>query len=675
MAITPIKENTFSSYPMKDSRAEGYVTYYTKMKWDRFKMAAEQVAQDVAAKTATYEAALKFYQSQAKDIQDERQFIQKQINDITIRRANVVAKQNEIVYKEEARRAQLKAKIPSHSESSSQGTSESSGTSFWYSKYPGMKKKKDTQTAAPAVDAKRVQELRDSISGTVGQLNDAAGSDGFNAGDSYYENVVKTSKAAGYTEEEIAAAAQPLMNEALIESLPASTIQVKSPEIEEKPLTSSRKSSSQRTSQSSSTGASQGDYTLPELDALAQSKSAVEEYDARLANLNEQLKAEGLQVDSLKAPVMEPIDSITATRKAYFDKFGDVPRNTNLNIQGEKTQHKGIAPFELTAAMHKTEQFFKMYIDDAVATAKRAAGGELSVDELNVAVELGKKTARDVLFGGLAAREASQAQKEGSVPPPNAASPQTPQALSAQLKTEADIDNANRKALSTTISGTALAELNTLAPVAPPTIGYAPTRQPGLPTIAPTPDFQRPLGRPDTSILTGRLTDPPPIDIGTKQEGDIPQYPGYMDEPGYNPFSPKTPSPSYTPQPWMPSTQPGLAPEKKKYPTGPVEQGSKRIMNADDKDRMAKAKAFMEAAKSVDKSPSVVASKIVKTPAGKYVAALYDENKARGAQAKDIGTLVQQVTREYAGDSAAQKAAVQRLIELSMLDSNSKKLS
>ena len=441
------------------------------------------------------------------------------------------------------------------------------------------------------------------------------------------------------------------------------------------PLTSSRKSSSQRTAQSSSTGASQGNYTLPELDALAQSKSAVEEYDARLADLNEQLKAEGLQVDSLKAPVMEPIDSITATRKAYFDKFGDVPRNTNLNIQGEKTQHKGIAPFELTAAMHKTEQFFKMYIDDAVATAKRAAGGELSVDELNVAVELGKKTARDVLFGGLAAREASQAQKEGSVPPPNAASPQTPQALSAQLKTEADIDNANRKALSTTISGTALAELNTLAPVAPPTIGYAPTRQPGLPTIAPTPDFQRPLGRPDTSILTGRLTDPPPIDIGTKQEGDIPQYPGYMDEPGYNPFSPKTPSPSYTPQPWMPSTQPGLAPEKKKYPTGPVEQGSKRIMNADDKDRMAKAKAFMEAAKSVDKSPSVVASKIVKTPAGKYVAALYDENKARGAQAKDIGTLVQQVTREYAGDSAAQKAAVQRLIELSMLDSNSKKLS
>lgn len=670
---------------MKDSRAEGYVTYYTKMKWDRFKMAAEQVAQDVSAKTATYDAALKFYQAQAKDIQDERQSIQKQINDITIRRADVIAKQNELVHKEEARRAELEAKIPSHSESSSQSTSQSSGTSFWYSKYPGMKQKQTTKAAGPAVDAARVAELRGTISPTISQLNNAIGSAGFNAGDSYYENVVKPSKTAGYTEDEIAAAATPIMSAPLIEALPATTLQAVSNE-EEKPLTSARKSSSQRTSQSSSTGASQGAYTIPELDALAQSKSAVAEYDARLADLTSQLQNEGLQTSSLQAPVIEPIDVITATRKAYFDKFGDVPRNTRLNIQGEKTQHKGVAPFELTAAMHKTEQFFKMYVDDAVATAKAHAVDaqgvhrDLNVDELNAAVEQGKKTARDVLFGGLAAREKAQAFREGGTPPLNAANipaPITPEMLASQLKSQSDIDNANKKALSTTISGTALDELNTLAPVAPPTIGYAPTRQPGLPTINPNIELDRPLGKPDTSILTGRLSEPPPIDIGTKQEGTIPQYPGYMDKPGYNPFAPVDTklSPGYSPQPWMPSTQPGLVPEKKPYPTGPGQKESKRVITTDDKDRMAKAKAFMEAAKSVDNNPSRVASKIVKTPAGKYVAALYDENKAKGAQAKDIGTLVQQVTREYAGDSAAQNAAVQRLIELSMLDSNSKKLS
>ena len=139
--------------------------------------------------------------------------------------------------------------------------------------------------------------------------------------------------------------------------------------------------------------------------------------------------------------------------------------------------------------MHKTEQFFKMYVDDAVATAKAHAVDaqgvhrDLNVDELNAAVEQGKKTARDVLFGGLAAREKAQAFREGGTPPLNAANipaPITPEMLASQLKSQSDIDNANKKALSTTISGTALDELNTLAPVAPPTIGYAPTRQPGL---------------------------------------------------------------------------------------------------------------------------------------------------------------------------------------------------
>ena len=753
MAITVIKENLYSAYPMRDSRAEGYVTYYTKMKWDRFKMAAEQVAQEVADNAVTHDAALKFYQTQVKDIQDERQSIQKQINDIVIKRADVIRKVNEIEQKQETERARLLAKTPSTSSSTSTGTSQSTGTSYWYSQLEPDKAPKVIGATGQTVqlDQARLDAIKTSAAASLKEVEDARiPDDNATTTEVYVKTVVDPLKAKGYSDDEIKVALSGSLSNDLSMALPPELTASKvSSEAAAKAgvgagarVSGERQSTSDRQSTHQSTGSYQTDYEIALNREATNGMSAITEYEQRLADLEEQLKSEGLQTSLLQAPVIEPIDVITATRKAYFDKFGDVPRNTRLNIQGEKTQHKGVAPFELTAAMHKTEQFFKMYVDDAVATAKAHAVNaqgvhrELSVDELNAAVEEGKKRARDVLFGGLAERERAQSQRDGTNPPPNAANEPPDIGMMATTARPEDFKPPNVAADTAMLerlgviatdknaAGKALGELGTLFPgngIPDQFPSQAPTAEQvaGLkPVIPGSGDPIRQLmkrdisnynqgqevtssqgasgGTPTYEKLPGLNTRQYPKvdtfwmpslpwdgfaskpDIGIKQEGEIPRYasPINLDSPEYNPFPPVkvNPQPEYK-EPWMPSTQPGLVPEKKKYPTGPVEQESKRIINADDKDRMAKAKAFMEAAKSVDNNPSVVASKIVKTPAGKYVAALYDENKAKGAQAKDIGTLVQQVTREYAGDSAAQKAAVQRLIELSMLDSNSKKLS
>ena len=88
-------------------------------------------------------------------------------------------------------------------------------------------------------------------------------------------------------------------------------------------------------------------------------------------------------------------------------RFGEAPRGTSLQMGGETiAKYKDLMPYELTNALGKVKTFFGNYVQTEIAAAKAAAAGrQLTTDEFNAAVELGKKKARDVLFAGLAARD------------------------------------------------------------------------------------------------------------------------------------------------------------------------------------------------------------------------------------------------------------------------------
>ncbi len=71
--IKPIQLVPSIATPFKDSRAEGYVSYYTKVGWDRWNLALQQVDQDVKDRKLQYDAAMDLYRDQLKAIADEKE--------------------------------------------------------------------------------------------------------------------------------------------------------------------------------------------------------------------------------------------------------------------------------------------------------------------------------------------------------------------------------------------------------------------------------------------------------------------------------------------------------------------------------------------------------------------------------------------------------------------------
>jgi hypothetical protein len=159
--------------------------------------------------------------------------------------------------------------------------------------------------------------------------------------------------------------------------------------------------------QAGSRGGYYGAYALPPMEPLKKEAVDLKPLEDAEAEIKAQIAATAGQVPT--KPVLEPIDVITATRNEYMTKFGEAPRGTTLRMNGETIgKYKDLMPYELTNALGKVKTFFGNYIQTEVAMARDAAtqaGRDLTTDEFNAAVELGKKKARDVLFSGLAARD------------------------------------------------------------------------------------------------------------------------------------------------------------------------------------------------------------------------------------------------------------------------------
>jgi hypothetical protein len=74
------------------------------------------------------------------------------------------------------------------------------------------------------------------------------------------------------------------------------------------------------------------------------------------------------------------------------------------------------------------------------------------------------------------------------------------------------------------------------------------------------------------------------------------------------------------------------------------------------------------------KNPKGTAKGLVKDSIGQFVSTLFDENKSKGPNAKPVSTITEQLIKEYSGQPEKQKKAIQRYVELSTLDANSKRI-
>ena len=93
------------------------------------------------------------------------------------------------------------------------------------------------------------------------------------------------------------------------------------------------------------------------------------------------------------------------------------------------------------------------------------------------------------------------------------------------------------------------------------------------------------------------------------------------------------------------------------------------------KDVTAKTLAILSGTKLATENPAAAGKLVNKDAMGKYIAALYDENKIKGQKAKPLGELTQTIIREYAGTPEKQKKAVEILSSLAALDSTSGKIN
>ena len=103
----------------------------------------------------------------------------------------------------------------------------------------------------------------------------------------------------------------------------------------------------------------------------------------------------------------------------------------------------------------------------------------------------------------------------------------------------------------------------------------------------------------------------------------------------------------------------------------PPEQGA----SLQQRDTKAKIEAVAAGTKLATENPAAAGKAVTKDAMGKYIAAVYDENKTKGAKAKPVGELTQTIIREYAGDAEKQKRAVEILSSLAALDTTSGKIN
>ena len=385
MAIVPIRPSSYVPTAFVDSKAGGYVSIFTAQGWDQWRQAVESLSQVAADNQFAYEKKMKAYEAVTQAISTKRGDIVTKIADIQAKKADLLGKyalkNAELLQK--ARRDE--AQIPSERTSYSGRWSQSSGRTLWTPSYgpDGTPASTSAGGAGVPVTPPQLKIIQDWVN-TPGMTDDER-----------MTEIKRDLAATGLPE----STAQDMASSALKDKDFVSGMQISPGQAE----AGRRSSGSAGVAVSSSTGQTWKDYNAAQISEL--NDPALEEYDKAIKELQGKLDEKGLDVASIGVPVLEPIDLITTARQIYKDKFGDVPDSTSLRVDGEVVSVlKNLMPFEVTNGMKRSVDFFQRYIDDAIAQAKLDPNrdypnGDLSVDELNRAVEYGKRRARQVLFG------------------------------------------------------------------------------------------------------------------------------------------------------------------------------------------------------------------------------------------------------------------------------------
>lgn len=740
--IKPIELVPSIASPYKDSRAEGYVSYYTKAGWDRWNQAAAQIEQDVKDRKLKYDAAIELYKSQLKDISDEKQALTSKLAGIQLKQADVKARREEAVARmEEARirqkqaqetaKAQKEAVTPSSKGAYSGG---GRGSSFLAKDPLDIAMDNITPANRTLVDD-RLRTLGSGITtanlGTKLTQLQQMFDNGSLPADEYTRSI--TAYALINTAiNEIAAKekggdksqAQIAVTSALGGN-PSIRTYVNTGKSKVDAIAAQQGTPAGGASAGGFRGAEQGPYDIAAYEKeVAKLGTDLEDYRAIESGLKADIaKQEGKSAALIK-PTLEPIDMITAARKEYIRKFNDIPRGATLKLGSETiADYKDLMPFEVANAMSRTSDFFKMYINDSITSAKRIAGRELTTDELNQAVEDGKLRARNVLFGEVYTPQEKQTiEAGGKVNPYAKIEADTAAARASGILPEADkIMEEVDKAVD--LSGVKL------------------TRPPKVES-----EYAK-LFRDRINLGTGTAAESPNVDIGAmleaqrqriesddlrrrsmegerrapsfeyKPEGEISAVP--MPTPsitesmlGRKPISISELPPSMNKLDraalGIPDTvgtpvgsevlggDMGAAGRKreqlkkaledlKKKRELPQEQKDflkeagevtkpKEGATLDQKDTQAKSQAVIAGATLAQENPKAAASAITKDSMGKYIASLYDENKLKGPRAASINDLTSTVISEYAGDDKKQKKAVELLTQLAYLDQTSNKI-
>lgn len=419
--------------PFKDTRAEGYVTYYTKVGWDNWNLAAQQIAQLVKEKQITYEAAYKLYLQQMKDLEADKAKLQEKLDTIGKSKADVKARREELIARMVETRKLRDQAYAQAKEQKTNVTPSSGGRK--YAAAAGSTGGKDPyDELMDEIVASARKTVDDKIQVLSGGINSGNVRDRFNTLQqayadgsipadaltrdmttyTLYQNAVNELMAQGSiskTDAELAVGTA-------ISDKPAFGAYIDSAKAR---IAAKAADQTARGGGSSFTGAKQLDYELMKIEGdVAGFGKDLTEYDTLEKAKKAELEAkQGLKIT---APVLEPIDMITAARKEYLKKYGDIPRGVNLRIGNETlAEYKDLMPFEVTNAMDDVSKIFGQYVDSEIQAMKAKAlseGRTLTAADITTATELGKQKARIAMFGDVYTPPEREQVSAGETPTP-----------------------------------------------------------------------------------------------------------------------------------------------------------------------------------------------------------------------------------------------------------------
>lgn len=416
-----------------DTRGSQYASYYTEAGWERWNTSAAVVAQQIAEKKLEFIRASSIYEKEIAAVQKRRADLEKRLADISIKKAAAQVKREDGEWKERNARYKEQYKAESKkvrddayvaSTSYSHGWSKSNGTSTGsvvrsaggrdaldealdeVGADGGLTAKQAYGSAVGSASnyitgASQLKDLKARMK--TGQLDNTQYGAGVTLYAAHRYIVSKLAQQTAQSEDAVRAALDAELNDAEITNDVKYGAQAVLDRAQQGTGAGSRVSESQR--ESGAKGGYYGNYTLPPMAPVLAEAVNLKPLEDAETEIKSQLAATTGQVPI--KPVLEPIDVITATRNEFMTKYGQAPRGTTLRMGGETIgKYKELMPYELTNALGKVKTFFGNYIQDELATARGVAGErDLTTDEFNAAVDLGKKKAREVLFSGLAKRD------------------------------------------------------------------------------------------------------------------------------------------------------------------------------------------------------------------------------------------------------------------------------